>query len=70
MFSSDRRLNRSVSLAEALGGRDGQPLELNSPESATCRRCGAEPRMHHTVTASGRDVVAWIPTDHWCPKKS
>ena len=34
MFSSDQRLNSPVSFGEALGTRDGQPLELNSPEYA------------------------------------
>lgn len=68
MFSSNERLNRPATFGEALGIAEGDALVLNTAESAVCGRCGAEPRMHHHVSAKGRDVVVFIPVDHWCKK--
>lgn len=61
-----RRLNRSVTLGEALGAKDDQPLELNTAEAATCGRCGKEPRLYHHLSPKGCDVVVWIPVTHTC----
>lgn len=68
MFSSNTRLGRPATFAEVLGAKGDGPLELNKAETAACGRCGMEPRLYHTTTSSGRDVIAWIPVNHFCRK--
>ncbi|AKH15974.1 hypothetical protein [Deinococcus soli (ex Cha et al. 2016)] len=66
MSFSDRRIGQPVTFAAALGVREGETLELNRPTSATCPRCGQEPRLHHHVSPKGRDITVWIPVEHYC----
>ncbi|MFW8628302.1 hypothetical protein [Deinococcus sp. ME38] len=66
MYSSDRRIGRPVTFAGALGAAPDGPLELNRAASATCPRCGQEPRLYHHVSPAGRDVTVWIPVHHHC----
>ena len=68
MYSSDLRIGRPVTFAGALGAREGENLELNRAASATCARCGQEPRLYHHVSPAGRDVTVWIPVHHHCPR--
>lgn len=66
MFSSNERLNRPVTFGEALGAKEGETLQLNTMQAATCGRCGEEPRLYHHVSPKGRDVTVWIPAEHRC----
>ena len=69
MFSSNARIGQPVTFGQALGGQEGQPLELNSAQAATCPRCGLEPRLYHHVSPKGRDVTIWIPAEHHCARR-
>lgn len=62
-----QRLNRAVTLGEALGAKNEQALEFNTAEAAVCGRCGKEPRLYHHVSPTGRDMIVWIPVEHTCP---
>lgn len=69
MSFSERRIGQPVTFAAALGAREGETLELNRATSATCSRCGQEPRLYHHVSPKGRDITVWIPVEHYCTKK-
>lgn len=61
------RLNRPATAGEALGVRHTEEgLELNTAQAATCRHCGAEPRLYVCKSPSGRDVALWIPAQCGC----
>ena len=66
MSFSERRIGRPVTFAGALGAKGDEPLELNRPTSATCAKCGQEPRLYHHVSPKGRDITVWIPVEHYC----
>lgn len=69
MARPDGRKGQPVTFAAAMGAAETGPMELNSAESATCPRCGQEPRLYNTTSTHGRDVMIWIPVDHRCTKK-
>lgn len=68
MFSSKpgQRVGRAVTFGELYGAREGEALQLNTAQGATCKRCGQEPRLYHHVSPKGRDVTLWIPVEHVC----
>lgn len=63
-----KRTNGPVLAGAALGLRPDEQgdIHLNTAESATCPRCGAQPRQFITKSPNGNNVVVWIPLQHQC----